>query len=161
MFGVALSYFWQFHCSSTTHEKLYRIRYALIGGGLLLLTPAFWYDYHEHHWIFIFGFVLFYLGAGCLMLGCLKVFADRHSPPLRAVSYLGSHSYSVYLWHVPVFGWVVPPVLRLCGFTSCWPAYSVLAFCLVWGCGIVAAKLVEMPVLKLRDRLFPATTKAL
>jgi peptidoglycan/LPS O-acetylase OafA/YrhL len=70
-------------------------------------------------------------------------------PPLRLLARIGFYSYSIYLWQQPIVsffmawgtssgGWWVPKVL---GFPAC-----ILP-------GIAMAKLVEVPMLKLRDRL--------
>jgi peptidoglycan/LPS O-acetylase OafA/YrhL len=161
MCGVMVSYLWHFHCSSSSHALLHRIRYALIAAGVLLLSPAFWYDHHEHRWIYIYGFSMFYLGGACLLVGSLKAFEGRHSPLLRGVTYLGSHSYSVYLWHVMALYWADLLLRKLTSPAQFGLISTPLAFCFMWALGVLAAKVVEFPVLRLRDRLFPSAAKAI
>jgi peptidoglycan/LPS O-acetylase OafA/YrhL len=161
MCGVMVSYLWHFHFSSSSHALLHRIRFALIVAGALLLTPAFWYDYHQHRWIYIYGFSLFYLGGACLLVGCLKACEGWHPPLLRGIAYLGSHSYSVYLWHLCALGWADFLARKLTNPVQFGLISTPLAFCFMWALGVIAAKVVELPVLRLRDRLFPPAAKAI
>ena len=82
------------------------------------------------------------------------------NPVLRGISFLGAHSYSVYLWHVVALALAQFLAVRIIGPARFWPLYSPLAFCLMWGLGVGAAKLVEIPVLRLRDRWFPSAAPA-
>jgi peptidoglycan/LPS O-acetylase OafA/YrhL len=73
----------------------------------------------------------------------------------RAAAQVGAQSYSIYLWHAAVLGIGGVAVERFAGRplsfleTAAW--YVPLSFI----CGVIAAKAVELPVLRLRDRLFP------
>ncbi len=60
---------------------------------------------------------------------------------------LGAYSYPIYLWHQPFSGIVAafPTFLRF---------VFVVAAVMIWG--ILMSKFVEIPVLKLRDRLWPS-----
>ena len=73
----------------------------------------------------------------------------------RTVARIGSQSYSIYLWHQAVLGFGVVLVPRLIGrpatFYETVGWYVPLAFAI----GVLAAKCVEFPVLRLRDRIFP------
>jgi peptidoglycan/LPS O-acetylase OafA/YrhL len=161
MLGVFLSFLWHFHLTEIGHAALYRARFALSALGILFLAPAFLYDYaqySQHRWITVWGFSLFSLGGACLMLGCLKIFGGDHARWLNILSYLGSRSYSVYLWHSLALGWAYHLVHKLVPPEHFWPVYSVSSFVLMWGLGVGAAKLVEIPVLRLRDRFFPSRT---
>lgn len=64
------------------------------------------------------------------------------------IAFIGCHSYSIYLWHAVV-------VLWLAWFPARWfrfPAYLVMAIVM----GTLMSKLVEIPALRLRDKLFPS-----
>src|SRR5262249_45569707 len=98
-FGVFLSYAFHRHPIKFLSAAR-RFRYLLAGIGVLLLLPAFYFPRHTP-FIFTYGLTLFYLGSGCLLVAAL----GWQTPTTRiasAVAYTGSHSYSVYLWHMPV-----------------------------------------------------------
>jgi peptidoglycan/LPS O-acetylase OafA/YrhL len=67
--------------------------------------------------------------------------------------YLGKHSYNIYLWHLPVKIWLIDPWLTDRGFLylGCYFAASLTI-------GTIFSVVLEMPVLHLRNRLFPAVT---
>ena len=158
LFGVLLSYYWHFRWTARHHRILHQWRVPLIAVGVGLLAPMFFFEPFEPTWIRVWGFILCYLAGGALLLGFLKLFEDNQSELARFIGWLGASSYSVYLWHgvaIRVAGRVVPghaaaPVL----FTLYW----VLSHAAAWGLGIAAAKAVEFPVLRLRDRWFPSLT---
>jgi len=69
----------------------------------------------------------------------------------RVLARIGCYSYSIYLWHFAVF-------VALTRATAHWfrfPAYVVGAIVM----GVLMAKLIELPTLKLRDRIFPSITR--
>ena len=109
------------------------------------------------------GFTLLYVGyAGLVGLALSRAPAATNIPGRRTLTsglaFIGRHSYSIYIWHIPALYWIFSPVmgkwvqLRDAGF---WPivpafvAFSVLA-------GIVMARVIETPMLVFRDRWFPS-----
>ncbi len=71
---------------------------------------------------------------------------------------LGAYSYSIYLWHLAVRLYGVQLIERACGVT---PGLSVRAASYVIGSlllGVLMAKIVELPALRLRNRWFPSLT---
>jgi peptidoglycan/LPS O-acetylase OafA/YrhL len=152
-FGVAISYLYHFHTSRFV-EFLTPWRRWLILGGLFLLAPAFVYKLEATPFIFTAGFTIFYLGSGMLLVGTLLSTMPRNRAADLAAR-LGAYSYSIYLWHLPVMGWVVPLVERArwtpLGFSTRALFYLVgsLTF------GVVMARAIEVPTLRLRDRWFP------
>jgi peptidoglycan/LPS O-acetylase OafA/YrhL len=153
MFGVLLSYGWHFGPNGRFQDLARRLRWPLLVAGILFLAPAFIWPVEKFAWVPVFGSMFSSLGAGMLILGTLS-FSDLERVPLmKYAGKLGTYSYSAYLWHGPLvalglgcfrtyFGWKDGTEL-------------LLSFCGTWILGIVAARLVEMPVLHLRERFFP------
>jgi peptidoglycan/LPS O-acetylase OafA/YrhL len=86
--------------------------------------------------------------------------------PINLLARIGFYSYSIYLWHWIVIGYVRQYLRYKCMTTATpfawssewewwqWPlsmAFSIIV-------GIAMAVIVEQPVLKLRDRWFPSRT---
>lgn len=161
MFGVLLAYSW--HRNGLVRSDFVRERAnALILGGVILLLPAFAFPVETTPWVSVIGVVGFYLGSGAILIGLLH----RGLPGtglVRMTAALGAYSYSIYLWHMPVHQWLVPTALT--AFPSSWQGnwalYLVLyvtGSCLI---GVAMAKLIEVPVLAIRERWFPSRSKAL
>jgi peptidoglycan/LPS O-acetylase OafA/YrhL len=118
------------------------------------LTPAFVFQLETTPFIYTSGLTLFYLGSGMLLVGVLL----SRVPRRRAILFLatlGAYSYSIYLWHMPVISWGVPLVERAwgspLGFGISNAIYCIGSLVL----GVIMARIVERPALRLRDHWFP------
>ncbi|HYV34423.1 MAG TPA: acyltransferase [Gemmataceae bacterium] len=153
-FGVAISYLYHFHTSQFV-GLLTPWRRWLIAGGALLLTPPFVFHLQTTPLILAVGLTAFYIGSGMLMVGILLSNISNRRP-VALLAALGAYSYSIYLWHMPVRDWGIELAEWIYGAplgrTVQGPLYLVGSFVV----GVVMAKLVEVPVLRLRDRWFPA-----
>ncbi|MGI8468858.1 MAG: acyltransferase family protein [Pyrinomonadaceae bacterium] len=152
LFGVLISYLWHFHEFS---ENAFLRRYKnWIGiAGIILLLPAFLFDLNLNAWIAVIGFPLFYMGGGCLLIFALK--SDFSKIPLTGfAAYLGTYSYSIYLWNIPLQNWFCKAIINLTGNDN-WYFYAAVYFFGTFIVGIGTAKLVEYPFLKIRNRYFP------
>jgi peptidoglycan/LPS O-acetylase OafA/YrhL len=102
------------------------------------------------------GFTILYLGSGAFILLVLG-----HSGKVkqwrifRFVAWIGLYSYSIYLWHLSVR----EPVQKLLsrahlGGVSWWlaPITESIAAVLI---SVVISRMVEWPILKMRDRIMP------
>jgi peptidoglycan/LPS O-acetylase OafA/YrhL len=124
-------------------------RRGLVVTGLLLIAPGilFW---RPNPALFTVGLSSLAVGFG-LLLACTlsSQRAQRLAalPVLAGLAYLGRYSYSVYLWHMAV--------QEIAPHTNLW---LVLAFDIVFAfvVGIVTAELIEIPMLGIRERLFPS-----
>ncbi|HEY0322887.1 MAG TPA: acyltransferase [Pyrinomonadaceae bacterium] len=161
MFGVLLSYFYHFHGARL--RAFVERSYKMIALGVVVLAViVFAFKIESSVFFQIFGFTVLYLMFGSLLLLSLYVWKEKARPNVvvRGLAYMGFYSYSIYLWHVPLMLWVFAKLLQpnpgivayllgLAGFTLS----SIIL-------GIIMAKLIELPALRIRDKLFPSTTKA-
>ena len=150
LFGVLLSWLTQFH-RPVLDAVLNRFRWPLGAAAIALAWPALSTGIGGGLYLHTLGFSGFYVASGVLLL-----FALRAKSKWRPLAFLGIHSYSIYLWHMPVrffgLGWVprgASPFVQA-------GAYLVLSIVV----GIVAARIIEAPFLALRDRLFPTRSKS-
>ncbi len=144
LFGVLLSYWYHYD----SRFKPFCSRYAgwLYVVGAALLAPAFIWPL-DAIGIHTFGFTAFYLGAGAI----LSAAVCRGLPDTRCTQVLaaiGLYSYSIYLWHVAIFEWMCPTLIPQYTWLDliCGPVLSV-------GFGILWARAIELPCLRLRDWL--------
>ena len=170
LFGVCLAYFHHFH-----HEKfasfIRRYRLPIILFGLAAIAPAVVFPV-DSMFMSTIGFTLLYLGFGCVLLFALYRSGSRANSrifgaPGNLLARVGAYSYSVYLWHLVVASLGLTLIRRAYTYASAtlsqgmlpqqlhplveFAAYVVASVAV----GIVTAKLVEVPVLTLRDRYFP------
>jgi peptidoglycan/LPS O-acetylase OafA/YrhL len=158
-FGVLLSYW--FHRRPVQFLSFaQRFRYPLACVGVLALFPAFWLPLESTPFIFTYGLTLFYLASGCLLISAIGC-PPPTSRVVTAVAYVGSHSYSIYLWHMPVaiwgtaiFGGPLSPYQNWFAYAAAYLFGSIVF-------GVAMAVLIEIPVLRIRERLFPSRAMAL
>ena len=150
-FGVLLSYLWNFR--GLADNEFLRKNKLLIGlAGVLCFVPAYVFDLNETFWLETFWLTMLYLGGGFVLLALLKSdFGDSRF--LRKTAELGKYSYSIYLWNLPTHFWLMK-------FTDLgaenWFLYVLIYWTATFVLGIGTAKLIEYPVLRLRDKLLPS-----
>lgn len=168
-FGVLLAYL--FHIKPALLARIARHRIALMAVGLALVLPVGFCELFDYRWVWTIGYTMLYVGYGCILIACLysppgdslgNVLASR---PAAVLAWVGVFSYSIYLWqfdiaHNPIEKWVMPHLphhpLSLFWLVST-SLYIVVA---ILG-GALLSRIIEFPVLKLRDRLFPARADAI
>lgn len=155
-FGVFLSYLWNFRGLSES-AFLQKNKFLFVLAGVLCFVPAFVFELNETFWLETFGLTMLYLGGGFLLTALLK--SDFGSSKfLRRAAEVGKYSYSIYLWNLPTHVWLTK-------FTNLaaenWFLYWFLYLAGTFLFGIGTARLVEYPVLRLRDKLFPSIVTAL
>ena len=153
-FGVAISYAYHFH-SSRFHRLFTQRRRFLIFGGALLLTPAFAFRLETTPFLYTIGFTIFCVGSGMMLVGIL-LSQIPHGPVLAALATLGKYSYSIYLWHLFVLAWGIPVIEGTFAVELGAGTRLAMYFVGTFGFGILMAKAVEVPALRLRDRWFPS-----
>jgi peptidoglycan/LPS O-acetylase OafA/YrhL len=154
-FGVLLSYVARFHPAAFARLERYRI--GLTVAGVLAVLPVFTLGVLADSWYLqTVGLTVNYLGFGALVaVAALPRQRAAMNPIVRAVALLGSYSYSVYLWHMFVkraFSFA----RKTGSLQLSYPVELVLFVAGSFAFGIVMAKLVELPVLRLRDRYWPS-----
>jgi peptidoglycan/LPS O-acetylase OafA/YrhL len=165
--GVLLSYLYYF--KSRHLENVARYRGTLLSVGLALsLIPVFAL---EQSWFMpTIGLTFLYVGYGMLLICLLytpvgsgrlgKVLA---SGPSRLIGYVGLFSYSIYLWHIDLGRNLVNKLIAREFFIALpgeltWVAVTGLYLAGACIGGIALGKLIELPFLALRDRMFPSGT---
>lgn len=152
MFGVLLSYCYRFRPDVFDRIAAWRGGWIVIAAAVALFSTLRFENRNMHTW----GFTVVYLGAGFLIA---KAVAFEGSGRIRAMANflarIGVYSYSIYLWHM----FYQERVLSHFRFTS----FTLWSACYLPGAilfGIVAAKVIEFPVLRFRDRVFPRGSKS-
>jgi peptidoglycan/LPS O-acetylase OafA/YrhL len=152
-FGVLLSFFYHYHRTAFTRLAQ---RYAWLwrGLGCALLLPAFLFDLATTPYIYTVGFTQFYLGSGLLLVGFLGRSATP-GPLHQCLAFIGSRSYSIYLWHGPVAWLASERFLATANFLN-WYGWTITFLGGALLVGVVMAALIEYPALGLRDRWLPS-----
>jgi len=157
--GVFISYLYHFFRDDFLNWGR-RHRLKLLLSGMLFFCPAFIFPLGSTPLIITIGFMLLYVGSGFLLIAALVTPVSRRGP-VNALAYAGSHSYSIYLWHMPIALWAVPKLNKILGTSENWFIYAGVYLLGSVLFGILMAALVEFPVLHLRDRLFPSRGRPL
>lgn len=152
MFGVLLSYYYRFRPAVFERIASWRGGWLVIAAGIAVLSAFPVENRNMHTW----GFTVVYLSAGCLVA---KAVAFNGPRPIRAISRvlagIGVYSYSIYLWHI-FYLWRVVPHFHVTSHVGLYWVFFVGSVVF----GIAAAKVIEIPVLRFRDRVFPSVPKS-
>ena len=167
--GVLLAY--TYHMRPDLFARVAAARIRILVLFLIVLAPFCVFEITEHRWIWTVGYCALYTAYA----GVVASLVPGPGSPLvwerffgsalpRLVSRVGEYSYNIYLWHIFImftFARVVPgsPLGKLHG-GAAWlvlmPCYIVAAVLV----GVGVSKIVEVPTLHLRDKLFPARATA-
>lgn len=130
-------------------------RWQLVVAGCALFVPAFIWPFADVWWVLVFGVIAFYLGGGLLVMAGHGVRA-AWPWPFRLAAFIGEHSYSIYLWHTPYRICINPRITKPLGIDDIWWLRTSLYMIGSVVVGCVMAKLIERPMLMLRDKWFPS-----
>jgi peptidoglycan/LPS O-acetylase OafA/YrhL len=162
--------------ANMTHLRVDGIMYGVLLAILYHYAPEFFQRIQDCRWLWLGALaaaLLFFrldlktwwaaaiahdfanmFGVALLMLLARRREGRKYTAAYRLVAWIGVYSYGIYLWHVSVLapiqaikayvpGWLMPVWLGL---------GPVVAGTIA---GVVATRLVEFPMLKLRDGWFP------
>jgi peptidoglycan/LPS O-acetylase OafA/YrhL len=163
-FGVLLSYFHHFRPEvlyHLLHPTWNRVVIAACSAGLLSTVCLFPRD---NKFFSTLGYTCVYLGFGGILLlsiylqGILRGEVARFMSAIgTAAASVGMYSYSIYLWHGPADAWLpgfVRRVLHVSPFSANqrFAVYAIGSLVI----GITFSEMIEYPILRLRDKIFPA-----
>lgn len=162
-FGVLLGYVHHFRPAylRVLDSRLHAFLFALLAAALLF--PCTIFSMTDGRFMLTIGLTLLYLGFGIVLMLTLRAQGMLHGIIARVVAqignvfaFVGMYSYSIYIWHVAISA-LLPGFIRLVthdridlrGSDTFYVAASILF-------GILMSRLIEYPILRIRDRLFPA-----
>jgi len=165
--GVYVGYIYHFH--PELFERWTAHRGWIFGFALVANLPMFFLP-KTNPFVFSFGLSLLALGDAALVVAVAPPPRSREPassfwslPITRLVGWIGVYSYSIYLWQedlatqplitsLPVLWHYGPHTTQAILFLTLHFTGSVLA-------GVIMAKLIEFPALRLRDRLMPSGSR--
>jgi peptidoglycan/LPS O-acetylase OafA/YrhL len=156
LIGVGLAYL--MHSQRDALEAWYhRYRYALLAAAAAVLSLLVRVHLHSR-WMSTIGLTMIAFAFAVVLLAVLL--SDIEHGPFRRVvrvlAFAGPYSYSIYLWHMAVQQVVAHRLLPGRNGELVLVVQLIVAF----GVGIIIAKLIEVPMLRTRDRLFPSRSVA-
>jgi peptidoglycan/LPS O-acetylase OafA/YrhL len=171
-FGVFLAYAYEFH-----REKFLAIaskRKLLFILATLLLLPLAILRFRTQPIVVTVGITMAYIAYGMLLVALMGVHRDEQgvlprvlfSRPMKAIAWMGTFSYCIYLFHLDLphrIGMLVADmngILRLPR-EERWFISMAVYFCLAILIGVIATKVIELPMLSFRNKRFPEDSSPL
>ena len=161
-FGVLLGYFYHFRpdiLDRLMGPAWNRVFIAACSAGLL--APVLLYSRFTRFFAII-GYTCDYLAFGGIMLlalyqkGILRGATERVARAIgTGLASIGMYSYSIYLWQGPGGAWFPGLVKRALHVSLTGNRRFAVYLIGSLAIGIAMSKIVEYPVLRLRDRIFP------
>jgi peptidoglycan/LPS O-acetylase OafA/YrhL len=165
--GTALAYLVHFEPTRLAGLRRHPLATTVLGAVLALpmmvLTPD------RSPWTAGPGLVVMYLGFAFVVIGIIwleegsarRLFASR---ALGALSAVGVFSYGIYLWHVDLAQTPMKKVGALLASrgwsdTTVWLLVTGAYLALAIAAGAALSRLIEFPMLALRDRWYPRADK--
>jgi peptidoglycan/LPS O-acetylase OafA/YrhL len=155
LFGVAISYAHHFH--GPWLQRTFRpLRHVLIALGAAVLGSAALLPSYRGFYVHTFGFTVHYLGTGALMVGVMLCEVPNNRLTV-SLARLATFSYSIFLWHMALMYWAMPPLRAL---SISWEPRTAIYMIGAMVIGTTMAYFLELPLLRYRDRKFPSRLRA-
>jgi peptidoglycan/LPS O-acetylase OafA/YrhL len=161
-FGVLLGYLHHFRphvFDAVIARKRNVIALGIFAAALLstcLLVPL------GNRFMLTAGFTFLYLGFGIVLIlslylrGVLPGFLQKPFVKIGSwFAFAGMYSYSIYLWHPALLMWMPGVAGKIIPRGNETPGIAWLCAAITVLFGIMMSRVVEYPVLRIRDRLFP------
>lgn len=133
--GVALGYFWNFR----KEEFLSASRWWLLGFAAIFVSPAVIFSGQAPP--------AFVLSMNTIGFSLLLLWAFPRRLKLAPLAFIGRYSYSIYVWHI-IARDAFPTRPN-------WPGLIAFSLASILA-GVLAATLIEIPALKVREKFFPS-----
>lgn len=134
--GVTLGYFYHFDKSFGEGKKWWVLAFGLLLCGACIPIPSLFQ-------------LAFAYPAFAMILAWTVNQPERWFRYLSPIASIGRHSYSIYLWHVTAFVLMA----RFLPLSTWLVTYLLVSIVL----GVVLGKLIEIPFLRLREKIAPPT----
>lgn len=159
--GVLISYI--YHCEPSRFNFIKKNKGYFILTAILLILPNFLINREKN------PFTVISLSTNPICLGVLLIILleTRHYLSNNFIlSFIGRHSYNIYLWHVFVNMYVLKfffsadiTTFSLDTSLSFWLVYVLIYSTLSIFIGVLFTKIVEVPFLRFRDKFYPSINK--
>jgi peptidoglycan/LPS O-acetylase OafA/YrhL len=153
--GVLLRYIYNYHRSALAVFERGKLLWITL--ALLLVYPSAWLQRPHPFYLTALIPTFNWMGFSLILFQATQI-----SFPVSRImkwlvwpfDYFGKHSYGIYLWHMPVKVWLIDWLIPDAGLPNVlgFFAGSLLV-------GTFFSEILEMPLLRLRNRLFPSKTK--
>ncbi len=153
LFGVMLS--WFFYTNRPAFDRFLRRKLLLCAVTLTGLAFIVWQSGADSLPMASVGYTLNYLSLGSLLL-LIYSYRGRFtkSALYQAIRWIGIYSYGIYLWHLSVREPIAHAVTHLPVGVR-WTALFLGQYAAAIALGVLMTKLVEFPMLRAREHLFP------
>jgi len=161
-FGVLLGYFYHFVPArlrvfdSRRNAALFAVLAAACVSSAIIFPQT-------SRFMLTIGFTLLYLGYGMILMlsmhvkgiltGAVGWLVEKIG---SAFAYVGMYSYSIYIWHVAIGAWLPGMIRRAAGDRIDLRHNDLFYYVASLAFGVFMSRLIEYPILHVRDRIFPS-----
>ncbi|MBW4889873.1 acyltransferase [Mucilaginibacter sp. HMF5004] len=149
-FGVVLSLIANYRPSLLERLFAHKVNVFLLLLSVLFVATNFVFDRQSYPIISVVNLSLNPLCFGCILLNCIAFTNKMFLKLITPFAYIGKYSYSVYLFHTLCMALSIH-IFKTGGIT-----YYLFYFGTAIIGGIIISKLVEYPLIGVRERYFPS-----